>query len=63
GRDKVELHPFWRQDELVKFCQSKFIHVSTHTPLGVPTTTPHLVYHGEIQKDQKLLVLLDCSRD
>ncbi|KAG5531804.1 hypothetical protein RHGRI_026428 [Rhododendron griersonianum] len=36
----VELHPFWRQDELVKFCQSKGIHVSAHTPLGVPTSTP-----------------------
>lgn len=37
---QVELHPFWRQDELVKFCQSKGIHVSAHTPLGVPTSTP-----------------------
>lgn len=34
--NQVELHPFWRQDELVKFCQSKHIHVSAHTPLGVP---------------------------
>ncbi|XP_058182723.1 aldo-keto reductase family 4 member C10-like [Rhododendron vialii] len=38
--NQVELHPFWRQDELVKFCQSKGIHVSAHTPLGVPTSTP-----------------------
>lgn len=36
----MELHPFWRQDELVKFCQSKSIHVSAHTPLGVPTCNP-----------------------
>lgn len=34
--NQVELHPFWRQDELVKFCQQKRIHVSAHTPLGVP---------------------------
>lgn len=34
------MHPFWRQDELVKFCQMKGIHVSAHTPLGVPTSTP-----------------------
>lgn len=33
---KMELHPFWRQDEFVTFCQSKGIHVSAHTPLGVP---------------------------
>ncbi|XP_068331353.1 aldo-keto reductase family 4 member C10-like [Pyrus communis] len=38
--NQVELHPFWRQDELVKFCQLKGIHVSAHTPLGVPTSTP-----------------------
>ncbi|KAJ8620591.1 hypothetical protein MRB53_029120 [Persea americana] len=37
--NQVELHPFWRQDELVKFCQLKGIHVSAHTPLGVPTTS------------------------
>lgn len=35
----MELHPFWRQDELVKFCQEKGIHVSAHTPLGVPATS------------------------
>ncbi|XP_073267263.1 aldo-keto reductase family 4 member C10 isoform X1 [Populus alba] len=38
--NQVELHPFWRQEELVKFCQSKGIHVSAHTPLGVPTWSP-----------------------
>lgn len=38
--NQVELHPFWRQDELVKFCQLKGIHVSAHTPLGVPAGTP-----------------------
>ncbi|TYI02636.1 hypothetical protein ES332_A11G281500v1 [Gossypium tomentosum] len=36
--NQVELHPFWRQDELVKFCQMKCIHVSAHTLLGVPTS-------------------------
>ncbi|XP_017613362.1 uncharacterized protein LOC108458462 isoform X1 [Gossypium arboreum] len=37
--NQVELHPFWRQDE-VKFCQMKCIHVSAHTLLGVPTSSP-----------------------
>lgn len=36
----MELHPFWRQDELVKFCQTRGIHVSAHTPLGVPSSSP-----------------------
>ncbi|KDP29474.1 hypothetical protein JCGZ_19303 [Jatropha curcas] len=38
--NQVELHPFWRQEELVKFCQLKGIHVSAHTPLGVPASSP-----------------------
>ncbi|PPR87910.1 hypothetical protein GOBAR_AA32781 [Gossypium barbadense] len=38
--NQVELHPFWRQDELVKFCQMKCIHVSAHTLLEVPTSSP-----------------------
>eukprot|EP00252_Welwitschia_mirabilis_P008823 TRINITY_DN21023_c0_g1_i1.p1 TRINITY_DN21023_c0_g1~~TRINITY_DN21023_c0_g1_i1.p1 ORF type:complete len:352 (+),score=55.96 TRINITY_DN21023_c0_g1_i1:518-1573(+) len=38
--NQVELHPLWRQDELLKFCQSKGIHVSAHTPLGVPAGNP-----------------------
>lgn len=42
----MELHPFWRQDELVKFCQLKGIHVSAHTPLGVPTISPNLSDSG-----------------
>lgn len=37
--NQVELHPFWRQDELVQFCQENGIHVSAHTPLGVPVTS------------------------
>ncbi|XP_058090426.1 aldo-keto reductase family 4 member C10-like [Magnolia sinica] len=44
--NQAELHPFWRQDELVKFCQLKGIHVSAHTPLGVPTTNPSLSDSG-----------------
>ncbi|XP_042502759.1 aldo-keto reductase family 4 member C10-like [Macadamia integrifolia] len=38
--NQVELHPFWRQDELVRLCQLKGIHVSAHTPLGVPASIP-----------------------
>lgn len=34
--NQVELHPFWRQDDLLKFCHAKGIHMSAHTPLGLP---------------------------
>lgn len=50
--NQVELHPFWRQDELVKFCQSKGIHVSAHTPLGVPTSTPRPSESGSGDEDE-----------
>lgn len=48
--NQVELHPFWRQDELVKFCRSKSIHVSAHTPLGVPTG-PKVSENGSSEED------------
>ncbi|PWA34941.1 alcohol dehydrogenase [Artemisia annua] len=50
--NQVELHPFWRQDELVKFCQSKNIHVSAHTPLGVPTSAPKPSESGSSEEDE-----------
>ncbi|KAJ4733122.1 NAD(P)-linked oxidoreductase superfamily protein [Rhynchospora pubera] len=37
--NQVELHPLWRQDELVKFCQDRGIHLSAHIPLGVPRSS------------------------
>uniref|UniRef100_A0A7N2L8Q5 NADP-dependent oxidoreductase domain-containing protein n=1 Tax=Quercus lobata TaxID=97700 RepID=A0A7N2L8Q5_QUELO len=48
----VELHPFWRQDELVKFCRLKGIHVSAHTPLGVPTSSPGPLDSGSGGEDE-----------
>lgn len=48
----MELHPFWRQDELVKFCQLKAIHVSAHTPLGVPTSSPGVSDSGSGGEDE-----------
>lgn len=48
----MELHPFWRQDELVKFCQLKGIHVSAHTPLGVPTSSPGQTDSGSGGEDE-----------
>ncbi|KAB1999667.1 hypothetical protein ES319_D12G176600v1 [Gossypium barbadense] len=50
--NQVELHPFWRQDELVKFCQMKGIHVSAHTPLGVPTSSPGVSDSGSGGEDE-----------
>ncbi|KAK8627685.1 hypothetical protein V6N13_135289 [Hibiscus sabdariffa] len=41
-----------RQDELVKFCQSKGIHVSAHTPLGVPTSSPGVSDSGSGGEDE-----------
>eukprot|EP00245_Coleochaete_scutata_P014504 TRINITY_DN61_c0_g1_i1.p1 TRINITY_DN61_c0_g1~~TRINITY_DN61_c0_g1_i1.p1 ORF type:complete len:417 (+),score=64.81 TRINITY_DN61_c0_g1_i1:210-1460(+) len=37
--NQVELHPYWRQDELVGYCKDNGIHVTAHTPLGIPGVT------------------------
>ncbi|KAF6174910.1 hypothetical protein GIB67_026398 [Kingdonia uniflora] len=50
--NSVELHPFWRQGELVKFCQLKGIHVSAHTPLGVPVSTKGMSDSGSGSEDE-----------
>lgn len=50
--NQVELHPFWRQDDLVKFCQSRGIHVSAHTPLGVPASSPGQSESGSGGEDE-----------
>ncbi|KAI3889174.1 hypothetical protein MKX03_024628 [Papaver bracteatum] len=50
--NQVELHPFWRQDELVKFCQLKGIHVSAHTPLGVPISSQGLSDTGSSGEEE-----------
>ncbi|KAF6146661.1 hypothetical protein GIB67_008947 [Kingdonia uniflora] len=50
--NQVELHPFWRQDELGKFCQLKGIHVSAHTPLGVPVSTKEMSDSGSGSEDE-----------
>ncbi|KAF6174484.1 hypothetical protein GIB67_004678, partial [Kingdonia uniflora] len=50
--NQVELHPFWRQDELVKFCQLKGIHVSAHTPLGVLVSTKGMSDSGSDSEDE-----------
>ncbi|KAF6145831.1 hypothetical protein GIB67_028826 [Kingdonia uniflora] len=50
--NQVELHPFWHQDELVKFCQLKGIHVSAHTPLGVPVSTKGMSDSGSGSEDE-----------
>lgn len=49
--NQVELHPFWRQDELVKFCQENGIHTSAHTPLGVPLTSSSMPSLGSSLSD------------
>ncbi|KAF6168458.1 hypothetical protein GIB67_005010, partial [Kingdonia uniflora] len=50
--NQVELHPFWCQDELVKFCQLKGIHVSAHTPLRVPVSTKGMSDSGSVSEDE-----------
>lgn len=40
---QVEVHPLWRNDELIAYCRSQGIHVSAYCPLGTPWTSAKAV--------------------
>ncbi|CAI7784751.1 unnamed protein product [Closterium sp. NIES-54] len=37
---QAEIHPLWRQEQLLSVCHANGIHVSAHTPLGTPGVAP-----------------------
>lgn len=43
AHEQVEVHPIWRNDELIAYCRSKGIHVSAYCPLGTPWTSAKAV--------------------
>ncbi|KAL2651190.1 hypothetical protein R1flu_019318 [Riccia fluitans] len=55
---QAELHPYWRQDEMVKFCQAKGIHLLAHTPLGIPGRRLEVAPVGEEKSQESQAALL-----
>lgn len=41
--NQVEVHPFWRNDDLISFCKKEGIHVSAYCPMGTPWTSAKAV--------------------
>ena len=39
----MEVHPLWRNDDLIQYCNSEGIHVSAYCPLGTPWTSAKAV--------------------
>ena len=40
---QVEVHPLWRNDELIAYCRTQGVHVSAFCPLGTPWTSAKAV--------------------
>ena len=43
---QVEIHPYWRQKEIIEFCEQNKIHVTAYSPLGSPDSASVLGRSG-----------------
>ncbi|UPQ98615.1 NADP-dependent oxidoreductase [Chloropicon primus] len=52
---QVEVHPYWRQDSLLTYCQEKGIHVTAYSPLGSPDSSTMFQRKGPKLMDDPVL--------
>ena len=41
--NQVEVHPYFRNQELIEYCASQGVHVTAYSSLGTPSSAGHLV--------------------
>ncbi len=41
--NQVEVHPYFRNQELIEYCASEGVHVTAYSSLGTPSSAGHLV--------------------
>ena len=41
--NQVEVHPYFRNQELIDYCASEGVHVTAYSSLGTPSSAGHLV--------------------
>jgi len=52
---QVEVHPYWRQDNMIQYCKGKGIHVTAYSPLGSPDSSAMFRRSGpKLMDDPKL---------
>ena len=58
---QVEIHPYWRQDDLLSFCGERNIHVTAFSPLGSPDSSAMFQRKGPKLMDDPTLVSIASS--
>ena len=60
---QVEIHPYWRQTEIVQFCETNDIHVTAYSPLGSPDSASVLGRSGpKLMEDKTLLEVVESEK-
>ena len=55
---QVEVHPYWRQDSLLKYCKEKSIHMTAFSPLGSPDSSSMFQRSGPKLMDDPILTAI-----
>ena len=56
--NQVEVHPYFRNQELIDYCNSEGVHVTAFSSLGTPSSAGHLVKKSAPNPSHVSLILI-----